>query len=226
MPSDDRSEEPLPGQRGGQRRLRLDIAVGAVLLGAAFLIARAASGGGSSPSPGQSGTPTHATTAAPPVVRVQPSGSPTPFVTVSRVGGGWLPEQPLPRRTSADPRSCPPQHSCRLVRTVPDALRAAVHATFRNARIREVESVALTGGPARPRLWFRKVSADLGAGRLVVWLAAPAANGREPPGPSSATVVRAVLGQYAETLWIAPQQEGVLYRLLHLAQDARLLDAG
>lgn len=234
--ADPGQEEELPQPRGRRDRrraggLRTDLGVGALLLVGGLLVVNAIThsghhASGSAASHAASKSPAPRTSTGVPTVTThhdQPIGS--PFVTLTHVPGGWVPLDPLPARTSRNAHDCPAGQSCAELHDIPAAVAAAVRAQFPGARIVSVDTVRLADPPWARRVWFREITAQVGAGQLRLTLQVPQRGGPQPLGPLSGTVVYALSRQYSVVAWLDPQTEGKLYTMLHLAQDPRLLEA-
>jgi hypothetical protein len=234
--ADPGQEEELPQPRGRRDRrraggLRTDLGVGALLLVGGLLVVNAIThsghhASGSATSHAASKSPAPRTSTGVPTVTAhhdQPSGS--PFVTLTHVPGGWVPLDPLPARTSRNGHDCPAGQSCAELHDIPAAVATAVRAQFPGARIVSVDTVRLADPPWARRVWFREITAQVGAGQLRLTLQVPQRSGPQPLGPLSGTVVYALSRQYSVVVRLDPQTEGKLYTMLHLAQDPRLLEA-
>lgn len=215
-------DEELPEPRRHRAtRLRVDLAIGASLLVVALLVVNAISHGDHKSSRPRATATTSAV--LPPVVPAHPEAS--PFVTLTRVPGGFVPRDPLPARTSRDARACPVGQMCAELHDIPAAVAAAVRSQFPGAQVISVDTVRLAEPSWTRRVWFREITAHVGLGRLRLSVQVPLRDGRQPLGPLSGTVVYAVSQQYSVVVALDPQTEGELYTMLRLAQDPRLLDA-
>jgi hypothetical protein len=144
--ADERDEElpqpPRHRDRPPAQRLRIELALGALLLLGIALIASAIArrGGG----PGGTSTPTPAPTSMPSVPGVV---APSDFVTVAPVKGGWIPRGP------AQAARCPAGLHCVTLHEVSARARAAVQDAFPGARITSSQTVLLTVGRHSEGLW-------------------------------------------------------------------------
>jgi hypothetical protein len=209
---------PQPGPSKQRRRLRIDIAVGALVLLGVVLFLRASTRDHhhSSPAPSTSA-------AATPI-----GGFGTPPDSGSGLLGG-VPEvqasATLPPLVDGDPTACPPKYPCASSRHVPPGVVAAVQAVFPTARVQDCYTVRLSGRPDG-LLWFREINADLNGASLVIQLQAPPPTGNAVPNGRSGTTTFYSAEHHGYFVSIEFDWPGSVSGVLaRLAADRRLMDA-
>lgn len=209
--------EDLPEPRG-RRRLRIDIAVGALGLLLVVLVFRAsthhhakpaATGGTTAPaSPvGGFGTPPDSGSGLLAGLATGPAGATSPAIG-----------------RDDNPTICPPSHpACSRTDYLPRAVVTAVQDAFPTARVQSCYTLHLTGRPDGLH-WFRQISASFRGAPLVIQLQEPPPTGNPIPNGRSGrtTFYSAELGSYFVSIefdW--PGSTGA--ELAKLATDRRLL---
>jgi hypothetical protein len=176
-------ELPQPGPDGRQRRLRIDIAVGALGLLLVVLVIRATTHHHNKP-----GAASNTATTAP----ASPIGG---FGTPPDSGSGLLNGmatggnlgRSLPTSPDDDPTICPPSHpACSRTEYLPPAVVTAIRAAFPTARVQSCYTLRLTGRPDGLH-WFRQISASFRGAPLVIQLQAPPPTGNPVPNGRSGT---------------------------------------
>lgn len=202
-------DEDLPNPRAAgarTRRLRIDIAVGAVVIGGAFLLARAASHGDDTPT---GTTPTHA------------ASVPTAVRTDDAL-------RLLPARL-ADPEQCPPDVVCGTAPEATGPAQAAVQDALPGAVVRSARTVRVQIEGHGQALWFVALRARYGHDQVKVQVQVQSPGDRTGhsvmlfAGRSITRYEADLLKYHVIVQFIAPADEYVpLDALKHLAADVRL----
>jgi hypothetical protein len=220
VPLFDDEEEELPRQ--SRRRLRTDLAVGAVILVVVLVVGRALAGHGGGPdaAPTRSVAPSTGATSAVPVV---PPPVPSE-VAITHANGAVELRPALPPRTSQNPAACPIE-SCETEDAVPTGVLDAIDAVFPHGETLFKITVHLPAAPWHGALWFRQVNLLVNGKQLLVRISAPGPSDDLASGTTSDGLVyyRAAFGQYVVALQVDPGAGGTLEKLRALAHDERLL---
>jgi hypothetical protein len=207
----DFTDEELAQPAGARaRRLRVDIAVGALLLGGALLVARALE------------HHEHGRHAAA-IVRV--TDAPPPTTT---------PDALELEAAPTCPRATDGEDACSTARSVPAGFLAAVHGLLPHAVVDRAESnVIRPTGPERGHgIWSRTFAAHDGARRIVIVVSdgLPAGDGATQTHgrPDAVTYVRTAQGPYTVQVQVsAPERLAPAFGdITELAADARLVRRG
>jgi hypothetical protein len=241
-PSDDErpagDEELLEtGGRGERRRLgrmRLDLAIGAVVLGGALVVARLISDNdastGARPAPTPSPSPSARTygTGAPDSGSGLLNGMATATLAPSDGRGVTIPARP--GRDADDPFRCPESATCTTVESAAAPVRAAVRAAFPGAVLEAATTVRMAGRPAAASLWFLQVNALVGSREILVRVQVPTSRdveqGNETETAHGTTAYLSTgLRQYHVTVQVdgPAGREQPFSALQKLATDVRLL---
>jgi hypothetical protein len=221
--------------RSRMRRLRLDLAVAGVVLGAAVLVARNLSGGSDGAQARPSISPSPAASARDYGTGAPDSGSGllngAATVTVSARGGRIVIAPHFPGGASDDPASCPTGVDCHAVQTVAAPVLAAVRSIFPGMTLESATTVRLDVGNSGGALWFLQVNARAGAKQILLRLQAQRRSDADRQGVVRADAGRSItyyehaLLRYHVVVQVdAPSVERQpLAPLQRLARDVRLV---
>jgi hypothetical protein len=216
LPQPDRADE-----RARLRRLRINLLIGAVILGGAMLLARAATHSGPTATP----TPTPSQ-----YVPLGGYGTGAPDSGSGLLNGaasdavGAPPPPPFPVRTSSDPGACPVHHTCRSTAGVAEQVRDAIRQAFPSATAVSGRTVRLSDSTYAGLFWYRIVHARVGSGELIVEVEKPPAARLTPLGPErprGGVSYRAPQDGYVVAVEVRPGADA--RALQRLAYDPRLL---
>lgn len=222
-------DEMLPGSdrpTSPRRRLRADIAVGIVVLGGAYLIARALSHGNSThPAPSPSTTPR--STATVPLTGPPPRGVFT-FGPSNQVGVDAIADPPPCPRTARGAAGCTTSHA------VPPGVIAAVHRVLKGIVVSDVATATWrsNGTGIASGIWSRTISAHDVTTYLVAVVSenGPSGNSavRGEANGTSTIFARAHQGPYTVQIQVIVTGRGgpSAAEVASLAADPRLVRRG
>jgi hypothetical protein len=198
--------DPSPAS---ERRLRLDLLVGAGVLVAVLLVGKAISGGNRTATPSPS--PTQST---PRIISVGPSTSAAPTVSIPA-------PLPLPQ---ADPTKCPRTIRCFTQQGGNGLALEPVMSRFPSARILLFRSVRILTNPFSGKLWYRHVQFRISGKVLDIQITAPYGNDLGEVGRKDGLMyVRFPLSLYQVAASYPPGNGMSERQLRAIATDVRLL---
>jgi hypothetical protein len=178
--SEEPTDEELEPGRGQDRRLRVELLVGAAVLVAVLAAGKALSTRGD--GPGTSASPTPSSSSSRDISIPGPIRAPTTPVVpaprsvfITRDDGVRVLVPALPRRTFADPSACPVGVSCIIEEAVNGTVLDPVRALFPALKVVRMTTVRIVTNPWAGDLWYRELVFRSARAKLVVQISVPGA---------------------------------------------------